>query len=461
MYDPADTIAAISTPAGAGGIGIVRISGRAALSIAGKIFSPSRARDLRNFRLHYGYVVEPETLERIDEVLLAVMRAPHSYTREDMVEIHAHGGPVATRKILRGVLDLGARLAEPGEFTRRAFLNGRIDLAQAEAVLAVVQAHTERSLKAAVNQLQGRLSREIGSVQEELLHLFAELEAEIDFPEEDVPCSEAALLSARVTGIRRKVEDLLSLVERGRIYREGIRTAIIGKPNVGKSSLLNALLGEDRAIVTEIPGTTRDRIEEWVNIHGLPLRIIDTAGIRDTSHPLEKLAVERSKKVLDEAELILLVFDLSVPLEEDEIALCRDIARRGARCILVLNKTDLPERANLEPVFSCLPDSPKIRTCLLREEGVQELEMTIQEVIQGEAYAEPETLLGGTLRHRQHLLQAKMHLKDAEEAISRHIPIDLVSLDLRKAWESLGMITGSTVGCELLDEIFSQFCIGK
>ena len=486
-----DTIAAIATPPGFGGVGIVRLSGPEALEIALKLFKqPTRRAEPEDWqpethRLYYGHVIQPGTGQVLDEVLLAYMRGPRSYTAEAVVEIQAHGGPLLLRRILDAALSEGARLANPGEMTLRAFLNGRIDLAQAEAVMDMIGARTDEGLKLAVDQLQGRLSAEVQAARQDTLGALAMIEASIDFPEEEVPSPDPNVLRAGIAAASARIERLLAGAEQGRIYREGLRAAIIGRPNVGKSSLLNALLRIDRAIVTPIAGTTRDTVSEFANVRGIPVQLIDTAGIAETSDPVEQIGVRRSREAAATSDLVLLVLDGSEPLtEQDEevsavlhtLGFSSDHAPhatsnghtdpRGAAAgrpiIVVVNKSDLPEQLHLAEVEARWPSAPVVRTSMVTQSGLDTLEEQMRALaLAGQATpSEEETLVANT-RHRDALRRTAEHLSAAGKTLDAGLPLDFVSIDLHGAVDALGEITGETATEDLLERIFHDFCIGK
>ncbi len=458
-----DTIAAIVTPPGEGGVGIIRISGPAALEIAGHFFRPKYRQDLRkgpSFRLVYGHIVDPKNGEVVDEVLLALMRAPRSYTREDVVEIHGHGGIVPLRQVLELCIAGGARLAEPGEFTKRAFLNGRLDLAQAEAVLDVIRAKTGDGLRLAVSQLEGRLSQEITSFREELVRVLAEIEAGIDFPDEDIPEQTIDEVIEKLKALARACGRLLEKAETGRIYRDGLATAIVGKPNVGKSSLLNALLRENRAIVTAVPGTTRDVIEEIVSIRGIPLRLLDTAGLRETEDVVERIGVARSREAVARADLVILVLDASTGIEDEDRAVFELV--KGKRLVAVVNKVDLaPEGLAEDTVAEMTGAEAVVRTELTAGRGLEELENTIAELVLGGRVIRDNSIYITNERHKASLLQARRHLLEAVETLEQRLPLEISAIDVRAALEAFGEITGATVTEDVLDRIFADFCIGK
>jgi len=449
-----DTIAAIGTPPGEGGIGIVRVSGPEAPAILRRLVVPTRrGRAWAPWRMRHGHVVDPASGAVVDEVLAVWMAAPHTYTRQDVVEIHAHGGMVALRRVLELSLLAGARLAGPGEFTLRAFLNGRLDLAQAEAVLDVVRAKSRAGLQAAVGQLQGRLSARVGAVRGQLIEALAHLEAAFDFPDDEIPpCDLPALLEAAAA----ELDALLAGAEQGIAYRQGLRTAIIGRPNVGKSSLLNALLRAERAIVTPIPGTTRDTVEENAVVGGIPLVLVDTAGLTDAADPVERLGVERSRAALDTADLVLWVVDGSQPPRPDDRAIATLVD--GRRGVLVVNKSDLPRvpgHEELAPGWRAVPISA------LTGQGLEGLEQAVlQSVLAGRVEAGEEPLVSRP-RHADALRRAREHVAAAARAHAEGWPGDCVAIDLRAAADALGEITGEAVSEDLVARIFADFCIGK
>lgn len=457
-----DTITTIATAPGQGAIGIIRMSGSLATEIANRLFrgiSGKSVKDLPSRRAAYGHIIDPDHQEIIDEVLLIIMRGPKSYTREDLVEIHCHGGPVPMKKILGLTLKNGARLSEPGEFTKRAFLNGRLDLSQAEAVMDIIRAKTDASLRMAVGHLSGVLSGTIRGLRDTILRMIVNLEAAIDFPEEDIEVLAAQDVRESAVAIAKELEHLLSTKETGRILREGLETVIVGKPNVGKSSLLNALLKEKRAIVTDIPGTTRDIIEEFVNISGIPLKIVDTAGIRETSDVIEQMGVEKTKEFIMTADLILVLLDASAPLTDEDREVLGMLAGRPA--IALINKTDLPVLLDLEDISGYVPDQKIVKISVKEGYGLDELERTIIDMVYGGSVEQKEGAFITNVRQSQLLAQAKQHLEAAIEAIDQLMPSDCVVIDLKNSWDKLGEITGDTVGENIIDQIFAQFCIGK
>ncbi len=451
-----DTIAAISTPAGQGGIGIVRLSGKDAIHIADKIFRSSgkhKIKKIGSHRILYGHILDPDSKELVDEVLISVMKAPNTYTKEDIIEINCHGGAVPVRRALELVLKYGARLADPGEFTQRAFLNGRIDLAQAEAVLDVINSLTVESQKSAVNQLKGNLSEKIEKIRQELVELAALVETFIDFPEEDIEPFSLKDVNKRSLKIKKALEKLINSSRYGLILREGLKTAIIGRPNVGKSSLLNALIEKDRAIVTEAPGTTRDVIEEYLNIKGLPLRIMDTAGIRNVDDVAEKEGVKRSLSAIEDADLVLLVLDGSASLHKTDKELIRKSGNK--KRILVINKTDLTQKINLsQPSFNPVNISAKKGTGLGKLKNI-----IVTTALNGNTESSTEAVTN--IRHVHALERTLDSVNSFRTEIKKDISPEFLSVDLREALDAVGEIIGITTPDEILNTIFSNFCIGK
>lgn len=459
-----DTIAAISTPVGEGGIGIIRISGPLAGELLGRIFVGQKKEGgtpslpvARKFS--YGAVRHPGTGEILDEVMAVYLPGPGTYTREDMAEIHCHGGVVSLRKVLGLVLSLGARLAEAGEFTRLAFLNGRLDLVQAEAVLDVIRAKTDKGFEVAMGQLEGKLSARVGQIRERLLAELAQLTVNIDYPDEDIEEILVAELTNSITQIGGMIDRLRDTADTGRILREGIRVCIIGKPNVGKSSLMNALLGESRAIVTDIPGTTRDTIREMLSIGGIPVLLTDTAGIRETDNAVEKMGIERTKASFMEADLILLMLDVSQDLSEEDKYIIEHIGRR--RTLILANKVDLGKKATMEEIAAYLPEARIIETSMVLDLGIQEIEQEIQELVYGGKVSCKESLLVTNVRHGRLLDEAREATGRAEELAGRGEALELVDMELREAYGLLGEITGETVTEDILDQVFARFCLGK
>lgn len=455
-----DTIAAISTPPGEGAISIVRMSGEEAVSIAQKFFSGKDLTQAKSHTINYGHIVDPKTHEEIDEVMVSLMLAPKTFTREDVVEINCHGGIVATNRILQLLLVNGARLAEPGEFTKRAFLHGRIDLTQAESVMDLIRAKTDRSMKIALNQLDGNLSHLIDSLRKDILDVLAQVEVNIDYPEyDDVEEMTTKLLREKAIEIKQRIEQLLKTASQGKIMREGLATALVGRPNVGKSSLLNHLLHEDKAIVTDVAGTTRDVIEEYVNVSGVPLKLIDTAGIRETDDKVEKIGVERSKKAIEQSDLVLLVLNAAESLTKEDLELIR--LTNDKKRIIILNKTDLEEKLDRKELAKISENAPVYATSILKNEGVEALEEAISKLFFKGIENSQSTVMVTNARHIALLKKAQNSLDSVLEGISSGMPVDLVQIDMTEAWNLLGEITGESYEDELLDQLFSQFCLGK
>ena len=458
-----DTIAAISTPMGEGAIAIVRLSGDEAITIADKIFkSPNgkRLTEVATHTIHYGHLIDPKTDEIVEEVMLSLMRGPKTFTREDVVEINCHGGLVSVNRVLQLVLRSGARLAEPGEFTKRAFLNVRIDLSQAEAVMDLIRAKTDRAMNVALGQMDGKLSRLINSLRQALLETLAQVEVNIDYPEyDDVEEMTVPILLEKCTWVRDEIIKLLQTSSQGKILREGLSTVILGRPNVGKSSLLNSLVHENKAIVTDIAGTTRDIIEEYVNVRGVPLRLVDTAGIRETEDIVERIGVERSREALKGADLILLVLNYGEELSPEDERLFETI--EAMDFIVVVNKTDIPQKINLDRVHELAGNRRVVTTSLLKEEGVIELEEAIAALFfEGQIESGDLTYVSNA-RHIALLHQAQATIEDALEAAKEGVPVDMVQIDVTRTWELLGEIIGDTVQESLINQLFSQFCLGK
>ena len=458
-----DTIAAISTPMGEGAIAIVRLSGDEAVAIADKIFKSPSGKSLKeqqSHTIHYGHLIDPKTDEVVEEVMLSLMKGPKTFTREDVVEINCHGGIVSVNRVLQLVLRSGARLAEPGEFTKRAFLNGRIDLSQAEAVMDLIRAKTDRAMNVALGQMDGKLSRLIGSLRQALLETLAQVEVNIDYPEyDDVEEMTVPVLLEKCTWVRDEIIKLLQTSSQGKILREGLSTVILGRPNVGKSSLLNSLVHENKAIVTDIAGTTRDIIEEYVNVRGVPLRLVDTAGIRETEDIVERIGVERSREALKDADLILLVLNYGEELSPEDERLFETIQHMDF--IVVVNKTDIEQKIDLNRVQELAGTRRVVTTSLLKEEGVIELEEAIAALFfEGQIEADDLTYVSNA-RHIALLHQAQAVIEDALDAAEAGVPVDMVQIDVTRTWEILGEIIGDTVQESLINQLFSQFCLGK
>lgn len=458
-----DTIAAISTALGEGAIGIVRMSGKDAIELSQRVFVSKKNTNWVNAESHrvfYGSFNDPEKREKIDEVLMTVMKAPKTFTREDVVEFSCHGGIVPMRRILETLLNQGARLAEPGEFTKRAFLNGRLDLAQAESIIDIIRAKTDKGLMLALSQLDGTLSARAGGIQNDLVGVMAGLEVNIDFPDEDVDGPSIDDLINIVKKINLDIKELIKGAERGRVYREGVSTIIVGKPNVGKSSLLNALLQENRAIVTEVPGTTRDVIEEVLNVKGIPLRLMDTAGLRATDDIVEKIGVARTRELLKEADLVLAVFDALTGIQSEDIEILNQIKEKKG--LIIINKIDLKPGQELRNKLNEFNENKEIvDVSVIKGIGVKQLEEKIEQVVVGEKISASDNVFLTNIRHRDALKQAQKHLDAAEEGLKDGLSQELVAVDVREAWEFVGEITGSTVTEDIVDKIFKDFCIGK
>jgi len=457
-----DTIAAIATPLGEGGIAIVRVSGCGAISIVDHIFRPvpggKQLRDRRGYSLGLGWIVD-EKGEPVDEVLVSVMRAPKSYTAEDVVEINCHGGILPAVRCLEAVLRSGARLAEPGEFTKRAFINGRIDISQAEAIIDIIRSKTEKGMRIAVKQLEGMLRRRVERLEDLLIGLNSMVEASIDFPEEVGDLDEREARS-RGQEVLRELERLLLAGERSRIYQKGIKVVIAGKPNVGKSSLLNALLRKNKAIVTDIPGTTRDIIEDYINVKGIPVHIMDTAGIRETPDIVERIGVERSEEVIREADIILVVLDAGAGLSEEDERVAEMV--KGKRVIVLVNKEDLEEkRVTMEEVRNLFPGQAVVRGSVKEEIGLDELESAIEEaVLAGKVETGDEEILVN-LRQEESFRRAKYSVESFLKGLEAGVSLDCLAVDLGQALDALGEITGRSLKEDVIDRIFRDYCIGK
>ena len=451
-----DTIAAISTPLGEGAIGIVRLSGTDSFKIAQKIFKGKDLNSVASHTLNYGHIVDPDKDEILDEVMVGAMRSPKTFTREDIIEINTHGGIAVTNEILQLVIREGARLAEPGEFTKRAFLNGRVDLTQAEAVMDIIRAKTDKAMNIAVKQLDGSLSDLINNTRQEILNTLAQVEVNIDYPEyDDVEEATTEIIREKTTEFEALLTNLLKTVRRGKILREGISTAIIGRPNVGKSSLLNNLLREEKAIVTDIEGTTRDVIEEYVNINGVPLKLVDTAGIRETEDIVERIGVERSRKALKEADLVLLVLNASEPLTDQDRQLL-EISQDSNRIIL-LNKVDLPEKIEIDQI-----PADHIKISVLKNQNIDHIEDRINALFfENAGLVEQDATYLSNARHISLIEKAVESLQAVNEGLAMGMPVDLLQVDLTRTWEILGEITGDAAPDELITQLFSQFCLGK
>lgn len=453
-----DTIAAISTPIGEGGISIVRLSGEDAVAIANKLFKGADLTKVPTHTIHYGHIVDPKTQEVVDETMVSVLRAPKTFTREDMVEINCHGGMIVTNDILQLLLANGARMADPGEFTKRAFMNGRIDLTQAESVMDIVRAKTDKSRQVAMTQLAGGLLEKIKTMRQELLDTMAHEEVNIDYPEYDMDDLTSQEMKKKAQEVSKQIEQLLQTAQEGKIIRNGLATAIVGRPNVGKSSLLNYLTQDDKAIVTDIAGTTRDTLEEYVSVKGVPLKLIDTAGIHHTEDKVEKIGVERSKKAIKEADLVLLLLDASQDLTAEDKRLL-DLTTNKKR-IIILNKQDLGTKISQEMIKN-LTDNPIIVTSILKQKNMDALENAIEKLFFSGIENSQNQILVTNQRQAGLLAKAKQSLEDVISGINDAMPLDLVQIDLKNAWDTLGEITGESAPDELITQLFSQFCLGK
>ncbi|MDK3899606.1 tRNA uridine-5-carboxymethylaminomethyl(34) synthesis GTPase MnmE [Staphylococcus pseudintermedius] len=461
IVEQLDTITSISTPMGEGAIGIVRLSGHDAVEIADKLYKGKHLlKDVPTHTINYGHIIDPETEEVVEEVMVSVLRAPRTFTREDIVEINCHGGILTINRVLELTMTYGARMAEPGEYTKRAFLNGRIDLSQAEAVMDFIRSKTDRASKVAMNQIEGRLSDLIKRQRQSILEILAQVEVNIDYPEyDDVEDATTEFLLERSQEIKQEIQKLLDTGVQGKIMREGLSTVIVGKPNVGKSSMLNNLIQDNKAIVTEVAGTTRDVLEEYVNVRGVPLRLVDTAGIRETEDIVERIGVERSRKALSEADLILFVLNYNEPLTEDDRKLYEVIKNEDA--IVIINKTDLEQGLDLAEVETMVGDMPIIQTSMLQQQGIDELEIQIRDLFFGGEVQSQDMTYVSNSRHISLLKQAKNAIQDAIDAAEMGVPMDMVQIDLTRTWEILGEIIGESASEELIDQLFSQFCLGK
>ena len=456
-----DTIAAISTPPGVGAISIVRLSGENSIEIANKIFKGKNLFNVPNRNMVYGHIIDPDNNnEVIDEVMLTVMRAPKTYTRENIVEVNTHGGLVVTQKILELMLSNGARMAEPGEFTKRAFLNGRIDLTQAESIENLIDAKSERSRQVAIDQLGGGLRDEINDLRSSIMNVMGKVEVNIDYPEYDEEQVTLNLMKQTAIKIREKILNLLSTVKDGEILQNGILTALIGKPNVGKSSLLNCLIHQDKAIVTNIAGTTRDTLEEYININGVPLRLIDTAGIRNTENEIEKIGVQRSKNMIDRADLVILIIDSSVKLDDEDYKLLK--YTKNKQRIIILNKIDLKQKVKLEDLKNFVKDDEVLSLSILHNSGLNDLKNRIVKIFDEGLENNSQNMMMITNARQSSLLKKALSaIEDLLDGIDKKMPIDLVQIDLTNCWNILGEITGDSSPDEMINELFSRFCLGK
>ncbi|OHP13585.1 tRNA uridine-5-carboxymethylaminomethyl(34) synthesis GTPase MnmE [Staphylococcus sp. HMSC058E03] len=456
-----DTITSISTPMGEGAIGIVRLSGPQAIEIGDKLYKGKyKLAEVDSHTINYGHIVDPETNEVVEEVMISVLRAPKTFTREDIIEINCHGGILTINRVLELTMTHGARMAEPGEYSKRAFLNGRIDLSQAEAVMDFIRSKTDRASKVAMNQIEGRLSDLIKRQRQSILEILAQVEVNIDYPEyDDVEDATTEFLLEQSKNIKAEIDKLLETGAQGKIMREGLSTVIVGKPNVGKSSMLNNLIQDNKAIVTEVAGTTRDVLEEYVNVRGVPLRLVDTAGIRDTEDIVEKIGVERSRKALSQADLILFVLNYNEPLTKEDRTLFEVIENEDV--IVIVNKTDLAQQLNIEEVQEMIGNKPLIQTSMLKQEGIDELEIQIRDLFFGGDVQNQDMTYVSNSRHIALLKQARHAIQAAINAAESGVPMDMVQIDLTRTWEILGEIIGESASDELINQLFSQFCLGK
>lgn len=455
-----DTIAAIATAPGEGGIGIIRISGEKSLQVAQSIFKSKSGKMIKDYNartLIYGTVVDNEKV--IDEVLVAYMKGPNSYTAEDVIEINCHGGFISVKKILELILSKGVRLAEAGEFTKRAFLNGRIDLSQAEAIIDVIKSKTDMAHEVAQSQLEGSLAKKIKDLRMNVTEVLAHLEVSIDFAEEDVEEITYQTLEEKALELRNEIKKLYDTAESGKILRDGLKTVIVGKPNVGKSSLLNSILGENRAIVTDIAGTTRDVIEEFVNIKGIPLKIVDTAGIRETEDVVEKIGVEKSRESFSTADLVIMVLDASRKLSGEDMEILESL--KNKKTIVLLNKMDLEPQIELEKIEEFVNSEDIIKISALKHQGIEELQDKIEAMVYHGSVKNSSNLMITNSRHKDALFKAYESINDAISAIEQRMPYDFIEVDFKNIWDYLGYINGDTVREDLLDTIFANFCIGK
>ena len=457
-----DTIAAIATAYGEGGIGIIRLSGEESKPILDKIFVPKDYQykeSIVNRRLYYGHIVDPNSGQEVDEVLAVYMKAPSTYTTEDVVEIYCHGSIVALRKTLELALRNGARLAERGEFTKRAFLNGRLDLSQAEAVIDIVKAKTDKSFDVALSQMEGALSERVRGIRQVMMDLLVDITVNLDYPDEDIEELTYKKLKQSISQIDNMINKLLSTAGAGRIIREGLNVTIIGKPNVGKSSLMNALLKESRAIVTEIPGTTRDTIEEVISIKDIPIKLTDTAGIRETEDQIERIGIEKSKESFNRADLIIFIVDGSNPLSAEDRRIISKIGEK--KVIVLINKTDLGLVIEEDEIRGSLPEARIIKAAIKKDIGVQELEQEISNLVYGGEVKQEESLLVTNVRHMELLEKARLAIQDAYEMADNAEALDFIEVDVRRCWELLGEIIGEAVTEDIIDQVFARFCLGK
>lgn len=456
------TIVAISTAPGIGGIGIIRMSGENSFSILEKIFrqkKPQKIEDIKGYTIKYGKIIDPKNKQIIDEVLVSYFKKPNSYTTEDMCEINSHGGVIVMQKILEICLENGAQMAEAGEFTKRAFLNGRIDLSQAESIIDIINSKTEKEAKASIHQLNGFLSNKINDIKKDILDVMVDIEASIDYPEYDIEEVSYQKIENTLDKVKGKLEELERTFYNGKIIKEGIKVAIIGKPNAGKSSLLNAILREERAIVTEYEGTTRDTIEEFMNIDGIPLKLIDTAGIRKAKDEVEKIGIEKAKEIAKEADLIIAIFDATKELDNEDKKIIEEFEKKKA--IIVLNKIDLISQADkIEKELEYL-NKPIVKISALKREGIEKLNQTISELFKiNDIQVDNETIVTNT-RHKEMIRKAKEYNNEALQTLKAKMPLDVITVYIKEILEALGNITGENVSENIINEIFAKFCLGK
>ncbi len=454
------TIAAISTAPGVGGIGIIRLSGEKAFNIIEKIFIPkNKNKEIKGYTFKYGNIINPKTNEVLDEVLVSYFIKPHSYTMENMCEINSHGGNIVMQNILEVCLENGAELAEPGEFTKRAFLNGRIDLSQAESIIDIINSKTKKESKASLKQLEGFLSKKIKSIRKEIMDVMVDIEADIDYPEYDIEEITENKVDNMLKAVEKELINLKNTFDNGKIIKDGIKVAIVGKPNAGKSSLLNALLKEERAIVSKYKGTTRDSIEELMNIDGIPIKIIDTAGIREASDEIEKIGIKRSKEIADNADLLIAIFDISANIDEEDMEIIDLI--RDKKSIIVLNKIDLiEENINIDSRISDL-NKKIIKISALTQDGIEKISKTIVEMFKiNEINIDDEIIVTNT-RHKNLINKALNSTENAQISLENKMPMDIVAIEIKNILEDLGEITGEDVSENIINEIFAKFCLGK
>ena len=456
------TIVAISTAPGIGGIGIIRMSGENSFSILDKIFrqkKPQKIEDIKGYTIKYGKIIDPKNKQIIDEVLVSYFKKPNSSTTEAMCEINSHGGVIVRQKILEICLENGAQMAEAGEFTKRAFLNGRIDLSQAESIIDIINSKTEKEAKASIHQLNGFLSNKINDIKKDILDVMVDIEASIDYPEYDIEEVSYQKIEDTLYKVKGKLEELERTFYNGKIIKEGIKVAIIGKPNAGKSSLLNAILREERAIVTEYEGTTRDTIEEFMNIDGIPLKLIDTAGIRNAKDEVEKIGIEKAKEIAKEADLIIAIFDATKELDNEDKKIIEEFEKKKA--IIVLNKIDLISQADkIEKELEYL-NKPIVKISALKREGIEKLNQTISELFKiNDIQVDNETIVTNT-RHKEMIRKAKEYNNEALQTLKAKMPLDVITVYIKEILEALGNITGENVSENIINEIFDKFCLGK